>query len=150
MLTVLCEYLRNWFDEECKKVIGTITIADGEISVRNTPIEFKTGQYFRIVGSVYNDGVHCYPDADLTDEEFDGAVWEMKIPPEVIALAEDIANWQAKYGAYNSLAMSPFNSESFAGYSYSKSTGNSYASGDGAATGWQGAFKSRLNMWRKL
>ena len=150
MLTLLCEYLRNWFDEGCSKEIGKITIAGGEISVRNTPITFKNNQYFRIIGSVYNDGVHCFPDAELNDEEFDGAVWEMKIPAEVVALAEDIANWQAKYGGYNNPAMSPFNSESFAGYSYSKSTGNSYANGDDAATGWQGTFKSRLNMWRKL
>ena len=150
MLTVLCEYLRNWFDEECKKVIGMITIADGVISVRNSPITFKNNQYFRIVGSVYNDGVHKFPDTELHDEVFEGAVWEMKVPAEVVALAEDIANWQAKYGAYDNPAMSPYNSESFAGYSYSKSTGNSYANGDDTATGWQGAFKSRLNMWRKL
>lgn len=150
MLTLLCEYLRNWFDEECSKEIGKITIAGGEISVRNTPITFKNNQYFRIIGSVYNDGVHCYHDADLTDEEFDGAVWEMKVPYEVVALAEDIANWQAKYGAYNSPAMSPYNSESFAGYSYSKSTGASGVDGSESATSWQSTFKSRLNMWRKL
>ena len=150
MLTVLCEYLRNWFDEECVKVIGKITIADGEISVRNTPITFKTNQYFRIIGSVYNDGVHCFPDADMQNEEFNGAVWEMKVPNEVVALAEEIKNWQAKYGAYDSPAMSPFNSESFAGYSYTKSTGSSGIDGSESATSWQSAFKSRLNMWRKL
>lgn len=148
MLTILCEYLRNWFDEECKKYIGTITIADGEISIRNNPIEFKTGQYFRIVGSVYNDGVHHFPDYDLSDEEFDGAVWEMKIPKEVVCLAEDISEWQEKYGSVNSPAMSPFNSESFAGYSYNKSTG--VAGGEKSPTSWHSAFDSRLSVWRKL
>lgn len=150
MLTLLCEYLRNWFDEECIKVIGKITIADGEISVRNNPITLKNGQFFRIIGSVYNDGVHQYPDQELFDETFDGAVWEMRVPREVVALAEDIAKWRDKYEKYDSPAMSPFNSESFAGYSYSKSTGASGPSGNESANSWQSAFKSRLNMWRKL
>lgn len=150
MLTILCEYLRNWFDEECYKVIGTITIADGGISVRNNPITLKNGQYFRIIGSVFNDGVHQFPDDNLIDEEFSGAVWEMKVPREVVLLAEDIATWQAKYGAVGSPAMSPFNSESFAGYSYSKNTGATGANGNESATSWQSAFKSRLNLWRKM
>ena len=150
MLTILCEYLRNWFDEECDKVIGTISIADGEITVRNTPITFKNGQYFRIIGSVFSDGVHQFPDYDMTNEEFDGAIWEMKIPKEVVALADDIAEWQKKYGAVTSPAMSPFNSESFAGYSYSKGTGSSGPDGNESSNSWQSVFKSRLNMWRKL
>lgn len=150
MLTLLCEYLRNWFDEECNKVIGKITIADGAISVRNTPITMKNGQYFRIIGSVFNDGVHQYPDSDMSDEEFDGAVWEMKVPQEVVDLAEDISEWVEKYGSIDSPAMSPFNSESFAGYSYSKSTGTSGPDGNESSNSWQSVFKSRLNMWRKL
>lgn len=150
MLTLLCEYLRNWFDEECAKYIATITIADGVISVRNSPIEFKQGQYFRIIGSVYNDGVHQYPDESLINETFAGAIWEMKVPREVVALAQEIAEWQEKYGGVSSPAMSPFNSESFAGYSYTKSTGASGVDGSESATSWQSAFKARLNLWRKL
>lgn len=150
MLTILCEYLRNWFDEECFKVIGTITIADGVISVRNNPITLKNGQYFRVVGSVYNDGVHQFPDYSLSDETFEGAIWEMKVPQQVVDLAEDITKWVAKYGSIDNPAMSPFNSESFAGYSYSKSTGASGPDGNESSTSWQSVFKSRLNMWRKL
>lgn len=150
MLTILCEYLRNWFDEECYKVIGTITIADGGISVRNNPITLKNGQYFRIIGSVFNDGVHQFPDEDMSDEVFDGAVWEMKVPKEVVELANEISDWQAKYGGINSPAMSPYNSESFAGYSYSKSTGPTGTNGNESATSWQSAFRSRLSLWRKL
>ena len=150
MLTLLCEYLRNWFDEECKKTMGRITIADGEISVRNTPITMKNGQYFRVIGSVFNDGVHRFPDYELVDEEFDGAIWEMRIPAEVFERAEDIKKWVGKYGTYDSPAMSPFNSESFAGYSYSKGTGSSGPDGNESSNSWQSVFKSRLNMWRKL
>lgn len=150
MLTLLCEYLRNWFDEGCNKVMGKITIAGGAISVRNTPITVQNGQYFRIIGSVFNDGVHQFPDYNMSDEEFDGAVWEMKVPNEVVALAEDISKWCEKYGAFDSPAMSPFNSESFAGYSYSKGTGASGPDGNESSNSWQSVFKSRLNMWRKL
>lgn len=150
MLTLLCEYLRNWFDEECYKVIGTITIADGGISVRNNPITLKNGQYFRVIGSVYNDGVHQFPDYSLSDETFEGAIWEMKVPQQVVDLAEDISKWVEKYGSADSPAMSPFNSESFAGYSYSKGTGASGPDGNESSTSWQSVFKSRLNMWRKL
>ncbi len=148
MLTVLCEYLRNWFDEDCDKYIGTITIADGVISIGNSVIQFQVGQYFRIVGSVFNDGVHYFP-ASLNDETFEGAVWGMKVPNEVIELASDIESWHGKYGGYDTPAMSPFNSESFAGYSYSKNTGPVGLNGE-SVNSWQTAFKSRLNMWRKL
>jgi hypothetical protein len=44
--------------------------------------------------------------------------------------------------------MSPFTSESFGGYSYSKG-GGSDASGKGQNT-WQGAFKARLNAYRRM
>jgi hypothetical protein len=63
-------------------------------------------------------------------------------------LASDIEAWQAKYGSAENPAMSPFTSESFGGYSYSKG-GGSDASGKGQNT-WQGAFKARLNAYRRM
>ena len=48
-------------------------------------------------------------------------------------------------GAYS---MSPFTSESFAGYSYSKS-GSGNANGGSNIT-WQDAFGGRLNKYRRL
>ena len=53
----------------------------------------------------------------LDDEEFTGAVWALGIPKAVIQLADDIDAWRAKYESVNSQAMSPFQSESFGGYS---------------------------------
>lgn len=111
-------------------------------------------QYFRIMGSVFNDGVHqkgLGSDA-LHDETFYGSVWAMAVPPSVIALAEEIEKWQEKYGSVDSASMSPFNSESFGGYSYSKSTGGGSYYGDGASggNGWKSAFADRLNRWRKI
>lgn len=141
MLTEICQELRNWFD--ISRHSGTFTIENGNIDA-----DFlHSGQYFRIMGSIFNDGVHRYPAEDLTDETFTGAVWALAIPAPVIALDEDISAWCEKNMSPDSAAMSPFNSESFGGYSYSKSGSSA---GGGADVSWQGIFRSRLNMWRKL
>lgn len=139
MLTELCQELRNWFDRE--RHYGTFTITGGNI----TASFLQNGQYFRIVGSVFNDGVHKYPDGDLTDETFEGAVWSLAIPVAIIKLSAEIDAWRRKYESADSPAMSPYTSESFGGYSYSKSGGASNSS-----VGWRGAFRSELNRWRKI
>ena len=142
ILTEICEYLNNYFWE--KKISGNFTISDGAIEA----IGLKNGQYFRIIGSTFNDGVHIYPATKLTDEEFEGSIWAMAVPQTVIAIASDIKDWQTLYGSADSSAMSPFNSESFAGYSYSKSgSGNANS---GSNTTWQDVFGGRLNKYRKL
>ena len=99
-------------------------------------IDLKENQYFRIIGSVFNDGVHKYGDADdvLVNEEFDGAVWLMRVPPEIVTLASKISEYESKYGE-----VTPFTSESFGGYSYSKKDSN-----------WKDAFSTELNKWRKI
>lgn len=152
MLTEICQELRNWFDRNQSKYYGKITISGGVLSVEDSSFVLQNGQYYRIIGSLFNDGVHKYGGDQLTNENtFDGAVWSMAIPPAVVALAMDIEAWQAKYGGVDSQAMSPFNSESFGGYSYSKSGGGSGASSaNGGAGTWQGVFAKRLNAWRKI
>lgn len=132
---------------------GDFTVQEGKIyGALGEELPLKNGQYYRIVGSVFNDGVHLHPlDGSLRDEYFNGAVWGMAIPPDVITLAQEIDAWQSKYGGVDSVAMSPYNSESFGGYSYSKSGGGAGgASGSGGAGGWQGVFANRLNRWRKI
>ena len=150
MLDEICRELNNWFDRKSDgsddRYFGTFGIADGEIDLSETNIQ--TGQFFRIVGSVFNDGVHQYPAIDLTDETFDGAVWLMAVPSEIISLAEEIGAWMDKYSSADSPAMSPYQSESFGGYSYTKAS-NSTANGSSAIT-WQSQFADRLNKWRKL
>lgn len=142
MLTEICKELNNWFCT--KKYFDTYTISDGTIIVP----ELKNEQYFRIVGSTFNDGVYQYPTEGLKNEVFDGAVWAMAIPAEVIALSEEIDAWKAKYAGVDSVAMSPFQSESFGGYSYSKASG---AGESGNTAGdWRSVFGSRLNNWRKV
>lgn len=143
-LTELCQELRNWFDRE--RHTGTFTIENGNL----TADFLAPGQYFRVVGSIFSDGVHQYPAADLPSETFDGAVWALAIPKPVIKLATEIDEWRAKYETADSAAMSPFSSESFGGYSYSKS-GTGSADGGGTTGGsWQTAFAARMNAWRKL
>ena len=145
MLTELCQELRNWFDRE--RYYGTFEISGGII----TAPFLVVNQYYRIVGSIFNDGVHKFGDSEdvLTDETFTGSVWAMAVPNAVINLATEIAEWQTKYGAVDSAAMSPFLSESFGGYSYSKGNSRS-ADSTSAPTGWLAAFASSLNQWRKL
>lgn len=149
MMTELCQELRNWFDRDMKKWSGDFVIENGELSGFSELL--KTGQYFRVIGSIFNDGVHEYGDTDLTDETFTGSIWAMAVPPAVIALSSDIDAWIAKYGSGDAVARSPFNSESFGGYSYSKSAGGSSGDSSGSKGGsWKAAFAYDLNRWRKI
>ena len=142
MLTELCQELRNWFDRE--RHFGTFTIQDGNI----TADFLQDGQYYRILGSVFSDGVHQYPSSELRDETFTGAVWALAIPAPVIKLATEIEAWRGKYENADSAALSPFTSESFGGYSYTKGGNSTDGSGGGAS--WQSAFRAQLNRWRKI
>lgn len=141
MLTELCAEVRNYFlgaDPMRNIHQGTYTISGGAIA----PLDFLTeGQYFRIVGSTFNDGVHRYPATDLTDESFAGAVWAMAVPPAVIGLAVEIE----KYKAETEKNLSGYSSESFGGYSYTKFTDS-----HGAPLSWEKAFAGRLNKYRRM
>ena len=142
MLSEVCRYLNNWFDLD--RYYGEFTITGGNI----TGVELQAGQYFRVIGSVFNDGVYLYPETNLKGETFEGSVWALAIPPEVIAISEEIDAWKAKYGATDSAALSPFQSESFGGYSYSKGSTSDGKNGGGDWTNVAG-FTSRLDGWRK-
>nr|DAE19459.1 MAG TPA: hypothetical protein [Podoviridae sp. ctyDR6] len=138
MLEQVLRHLNNWFLVEIHE--GTFTVENGSIAL---PF-LLTHQYFRIVGSVLNDGLHQYPAVDLTDETFTGSVWALAVPKAVIDLSVEIEAWQEKNGE---AVASPYQSESFGGYSYTK---RSAGSDSGTLNGWQDAFKGRLNDWRKL
>ena len=145
-LDILCAELKNYFIKDRSAIhLGDFEVKDGMVS----PLDFlKVGQYFRIVGSDLNDGVYLYNDEpmDLKDEVFNGAIWAMSVPPIVLALAADIDDWRAKNEALDSENMSPYTSESFDGYSYSKGG----SSKGGTATSWQSQFADRLKPYRRL
>lgn len=149
MLTELCQELRNWFVRS--KYFGTFSIIDGQLNVSDLVADgsLQDGQFFRIVGSVFNDGVHQYKVEDgeqLTDEVFTGAIWSMAVPPAIIDLSERIEEWETKYGETVS---SPYSSESFGGYSYTKAGSGQGNTSNGSPT-WQSTFASELNRWRKI
>ena len=138
MLEEVMNELRNWFFVKGESRVGAWKIENGALDLPFVAV----GQYFKISGSVFNDGVHQYPET-LVDEEFTGEISPMAVPAAFLRLVNDIEAWQDKYGA---VAASPYQSESFNGYSYSKSSGSM----SGGALEWKSAFKSRLKAWRKL
>lgn len=146
MLSNLCKELRNWFDRGQPRIYGSFTIEGGRITDEDFTSVIQANQYFRIVGSVFNDGVYKYTDElALTDELFVGSIWLMAIPKDVIDLSLEIQAWVDKYGES---VNSPYSSESFGGYSYTKASGGS--SGSGSNPTWQSVFASKLNLWRKI
>jgi hypothetical protein len=65
----------------------------------------------------------------------------MAVPPGFIALAAEIE----EYNRSDAGKASPYTSESFGGYSYTKATNS-----DGSPVSWQKVFAKRLNAWRKI
>lgn len=153
MISELCAELRNYFlrdyvNPEHYIHYGSFVIANGEM--QGLPF-LKIGQYYRIIGSTFNDGVHKFDAHNrgaedfetLTDEEFEGAIWEMFVPKEVVDLSEEIQDWISNNA---DTINSPYQSESFGGYSYTKAV-----AGTGrVSTDWQSHFAAKLNRWRRL
>lgn len=139
MLEAVLNHLKNWFPTEIRE--GIYTVQSGELKL---PF-LQDGQYYRICGSVFNDGLHKYGDIEdrLTNEMFTGTIWALAIPKAVAELAETIEEWEAKNGEATA---SPYQSESFGGYSYTKATD----SATGAPATWQTVFRNQLNPYRKL
>lgn len=138
MLERVLTHIHNWFEKNGR--FGEWKISDGSLYL---PF-IQNGQYYRIIGSIFNDGLHLYPSDDLKDETFYGHIYGLAIPNQVIEISKEIEEWQEKNGDQSD---SPFQSESFGGYSYSKGSDSSDSDG---LSGWQKAFASKLSPWRKL
>ena len=65
----------------------------------------------------------------------------MNVPPAFVALSVKIEEYCKKYESETS----PFTSESFGGYSYTKASSDA-----GIPLSWQKIFASKLNLWRKI
>jgi hypothetical protein len=107
-------------------------------------LDVPEGAYIRIFGSVFNDGIHLYGDDDLTDETFDGTVWLLAIPPELLKLVARIESDMAASTAGTNSG-GPLKSESFDGYSYTRMT-----RADGSLMDWRDLYRDRLARWRKI
>ena len=79
MLEEVLRHLNNWFLVPDGVHTDTYTIEGGGITL---PF-LQSGQYFRVVGSVFNDGLHQYPATDMIDETFDGAIWALAVPKSI-------------------------------------------------------------------
>ena len=151
MLTEVCNFIHNYF--EVAQISGEFQIENGAIDLDDF---LRFGQRFRIVGSSLNDGIYTYRMdgvynddntelAGLEDETFTGVIYAMSIPRNVMQIVDDIKTWVEK----NKDALdSPYTSESFGGYSYTKASGS--GSNAGGALGWQDLFRSKLNAYRKI
>ena len=140
MLEQLLCYLHNYFLLEAHP--GTYEIRDGRLTL---PF-LQEGQYFRVLGSVFSDGVYAYPAAGLTDVTFTGSIWALAVPKEVEALAREIAQWQEKAGEPGR-----YKSESYGGYSHARYSYTALTSPEtGMEASWREAFRGELNRWRKL
>ena len=138
MLETVLNHLHNWFQIKGAARAGTFIIVSGTLPLDHV----LDGQYYRIEGSVFNDGLHRRGDAEdkLADETFVGRIIPLAIPKAVIKLAEEIKEWDKNNPASDKI------SESFDGYSYTRGSG-----ADGSASGgWQAAFKARLKPWKKV
>jgi len=141
MIAEMCAECRNYFVRNSADIhYGNYVVENGEIQ----PLSFiKTGQFYRIVGSTFNDGVYQKgKDYAFHDEEFYGSVWAMYVPQDFVVLCAVIEKWVADHQA---VLDSPFNAESFNGYSYQRATGKS-----GEALTWQLQFANKLNRYRRL
>lgn len=151
MLQEVCEHIHNYFSVD--RLTEHYTITDGTLSPAPA---LKDGQRFLIEGSVLNDGMYTWHSdgtikndddgagAGLVDEAFTGTVCGLAVPPKLISLTAEISDWVAAYGA---AINSPYQSESFGGYSYTKAAG---ANGTSVATGWEDHFRRKLDRWRRV
>lgn len=144
MLNELCLELKNFFDKGQPKFYGNIVIEEGAIQNADFLDAIVAGQYFRIVGSIFNDGTYCYnEELELDDETFNGSIWLMAVPRAVVELAKEIDDWQKEYGASTN---SPYQSESFGGYSYTKASGKD----GGGSVKWQDVFAQKMSLYRRI
>lgn len=149
MINRICAYIHNWFDEDRTgapywRESGEFVITDGALELP----ELVDGEFFRIIGSKLNDGIYQYPPVAgaLIDETFTGEVRECIVPRAVQDIAKDIKEWETDNAE---VLKSPFNSESFGGYSYTRKSASSDGTvGDGL--NWESVYGYRLQPWRKL
>ncbi len=151
MLTEVCDFVHNYFEHT--DYHGTFEISNGTIDLDSLVAD---GQRFRIIGSRMNNGIYTKTenailDDDgkeevvLTDETFSGTVSAMAVPRLFLQIVDDIIAWT---DANKDVLNSPYTSETFGGYSYTKATGS--GTNAGGSLSWQDVFRGKLNAYRKI
>lgn len=153
MLEQICDFVHNYFI--LNEYEDTYEIANGTVSL---PFLIE-GQRFKVNGSALNDGVYTYHTngiiyddddteiVDLMPESFTGTIYAMGVPKTFWKIVQEIINWQI---ANKAVLESPYESESFGGYSYTKASGATKAGQAKQALTWRDIFKNQLNAYRKL
>ena len=85
MLEELLRTLNNWFEKD--SLVGDFKVSGGALLLPDGFL--KDGQYLRVIGSTFNDGLHCWPVSDMVDEDFAGEVRALAIP----AAARSFSVW---------------------------------------------------------
>lgn len=140
MLETILIYLHNWFPIKGAARCGEHEIVSGELQADY----LKPGQYYRIKGSVFNDGLHIYPCDEpdcMLDEVFTGEVWPLAIPKAVLEIADEIKAYRDENPDTDKV------SETFADYSYTRA--QTTKDGTSTAGGWMAVFGPRLRVWRR-
>lgn len=151
LLEEVLYHLHNWFARTKWTVTGC-TISDGALPSA-VASSIPQGAFYRVEGSLLNDGLHVMGDKDdeFEDESFDGRITLCAIPKALIALTDEIDAWQKKNG---DIMEGPYTSESFGGYTYKVKTssdfGFSQSGGSSTLSGWRLVFRDRLNPWRRM
>lgn len=137
MLDEILDHLRNYFVTTAER--GTYEIKDGMIT---PPLDLEKGQYFRIVGSLLNDGVYQSMEG-LLDETFTGEIWLLAVPRSLVTLAQEIRAYEESEMS----SPSPYISENYFGqYGYQRAK-----DGEGIPiSDWRTVFAKKLNRWRKI
>lgn len=154
MLGQVCDFVHNYFVCDSDSHSGTFTVSNGTIDL---PFVLD-GQRFRIRGSKLNDGIYTYQSGSVYDDDgiagvtllsetFTGTIDAMSVPRAFQLIVEDIIAWKAKN---KEILDSPFISESFGGYSYSKGTQTDSKGHLGGVLTWQVAFRDQLRAYRKI
>lgn len=139
-----CANLKNYFISDFDKDIHI-----GNYIVANNTIELDflaENQYFRIVGSKFNDGVYKYDEnLELVDETFKGGIWAMSVPPQFLSAVKEADDYLIAHP--NATALQ---SESFGGYSYTKLSGRY---GNATKSGFDylpSTIAEKLNRYRRM
>lgn len=151
MLEEILAYLHNWFIVDTQH--GKFAVKDGILTGCSLPL--FDGQRVRISGSAAWDGVWtwhtggplCDSDDKTTenraDEQFAGTLNSLGIPWELVKRSQEIKAWTLENAK---TINSPYQSESFNGYSYSKAV-----TADGGAFDWRAMFGRELfARWGKI
>lgn len=144
MLTEICQYLHNYFDYE--RHYGDISIIGQSVFCDGKEIEIESGQYFALFRQRIPLGV--FQKNELTDKTFTGAIWLMDVPKAILDANTWAEQWKVKNMGVDNDANSPFQSESFGGYSYNKGTNKNGKAGASIFDNAQ--FAAMLAPYRKL